>query len=88
VVIFGFAGSNAVADSYINNCDDPANDINGHLCVTLAERIEHQTDAAETLDGDIQWVVYSISLLTGFAATTYGLHAMRRSVFGRTVSNV
>jgi hypothetical protein len=75
----------ARADTYTQVCDDPSTDINGHLCVVMAEHIEHGTTATETLDTDIQWVVFSVAFLGGFGACMYGLHALRRAAFGKTV---
>jgi hypothetical protein len=51
----------------------------------MAEHIEHGTTATETLDTDIQWVVFSVAFLGGFGACMYGLHALRRAAFGKTV---
>lgn len=43
--------------------------------------------SSDTFENDTRWIIYALGITLGFGATVYGLHSIRRSVFGRTVSN-
>ncbi len=68
----------AAANAWTNTCQP--SDINYNLCTVDDERLSQ-------IDSDLQWTVYALGMLAGIAVTLYGLHALRRAAFGKTVSN-